>query len=83
MLLSTSCCSTTSAASSLASVTSDIFAFGAGNVNAAKFAKQSFEASKVFFNSEVHFNVDRRWRLLFIMSYNGANLCDKHGIEGL
>ena len=48
MLLSTSCCSTAPAASSLAPVTSDIFALGAGNVNAIKFTKQSFEASKTF-----------------------------------
>ena len=83
MLLSTSCCSTAPAASSLASVTSDIFAFGSGNVHAVKFAKQSFEASKVFFNSEVHFVVEREWRLPFVMSYNGANLWDKRGMEGL
>ena len=59
MLLSTSCCSTAPAASSLASVTSDIFALGAGNVNAVKFAKQSFQTSKAFFHSKVHFIVER------------------------
>ena len=59
MLLSTSCCSTAPAVLSLASVASDIFAFGAGNVNAVIFAKQCFEAPKAFYDSDVHFNVDR------------------------